>query len=71
MKPSTQVKYCKEHDEWYSTNCAYCYNHKAYKILSRLNLLTGANIKGEINAWQAFAKSKSDSQEKNEKGEVA
>lgn len=48
MKPSTTVKYCKEHDEWYSTNCAYCYNHKAYKILSRLNLLTGVNIKEDL-----------------------
>ena len=68
MKPSTQVKYCKEHDEWYSTQCAYCLNEK---ILSKINLLTGANIKGEINAWQAFAKSKSDSQEKNEERKVA
>jgi hypothetical protein len=67
MRPSTQIKYCKEHDEWYSTQCAYCLNEK---ILSKINLLTGA-IRGEINAWQAFAKSQPDSQEKNEKGEVA
>jgi hypothetical protein len=67
MRPSTQIKYCKEHDEWYSAQCAYCLNEK---ILSKINLLTGA-IRGEINAWQAFAKSQPDSQEKNEKGEVA
>jgi hypothetical protein len=48
MKPSTTVKYCKEHDEWYSTQCAYCYNHKAYKILSNLNLLTG--VKNEYKS---------------------
>ncbi len=50
MKPSTTVKYCQAHDEWYSTRCAYCLFSKeeaaeVYSTLKNISRLTGANIK--------------------------
>jgi hypothetical protein len=38
MRPSTNVQYCKYHDEWFSTECCYCLRDRlAAQIKDLLN----------------------------------